>query len=209
MNKKIIAFLSFAFIALTSTAWVVKDTLRPVQVFTGSNTTPTINAASDGTVTLGPTGFVGTHGVNGTIPAASIKGSVTGAIVASGIVGEKISATLANVGAAASTVYKTFGTVTVGPGVFVCYASLKMGAAGTTWTNYSLGISETADIEPTGYVVLDLSTVNASHFVGASPYYVRSSAGGKQVFLNAQVTYTGTAPTSNGSESNFYCVRAG
>lgn len=51
--KRLPTLLAVLIVALTSIAWVVKDTANPFQVFTGSNTTPTISAAVDGTVSLG------------------------------------------------------------------------------------------------------------------------------------------------------------
>lgn len=56
MKKQKIAFaLSLLIVSLAASAYTIKDTLNPIAIYTGSNTTPTINAASDGTVTLGPT----------------------------------------------------------------------------------------------------------------------------------------------------------
>jgi hypothetical protein len=60
--KKIIAVL---FIAFFSGAWVIKDTANPVDIYTGSNTTPSISAATNGVLTLGPVGSTQTHTVYG------------------------------------------------------------------------------------------------------------------------------------------------
>lgn len=59
--KRIHALLSILLVALVSGAWVIKDTANPVDIYTGSNTTPTISGATSGAVTVGPTNFTGIH----------------------------------------------------------------------------------------------------------------------------------------------------
>lgn len=53
MNR-LAAIASLFLVAAVASAYTLKDTLNPVAIYTGSNATPTVNAASDGTVTLGP-----------------------------------------------------------------------------------------------------------------------------------------------------------
>lgn len=65
IHGRLLLFMSIMLSAFVLSAWVIKDTANPVDIYTGSNTTPTISGATSGAVTLGPTGFAGTHSING------------------------------------------------------------------------------------------------------------------------------------------------
>ena len=70
--KRIYKILSIILVALVTGAWVIKDTANPVDIYTGSNTAPTISAASNGVVTLGPATSDSSQFVNyGTLWATS------------------------------------------------------------------------------------------------------------------------------------------
>jgi hypothetical protein len=74
-------------------------------------TTPTINAATDGTVTIGPTGSTVTHTINGFIPANKIKKSIVRYTSASG---QSIPNNTATVVDFATLVFDTKSEVTTG-----------------------------------------------------------------------------------------------
>lgn len=77
--KRIHALLSIILVALVTGAWVIKDTANSVDIYTGSNTTPSISAATSGAVTLGPVAFTATPSqVNGSLrlKATSVLGTI-------------------------------------------------------------------------------------------------------------------------------------
>lgn len=74
--KRIHYLLSILLVALVAGGWVVKDTLNPFEVYTGSNTTPSIAAATSGAVTIGPTAGTATPAVS--YSALQLKGLGTG-----------------------------------------------------------------------------------------------------------------------------------
>jgi len=57
--------------------WTVRDPNR-ADIYTGANATPSISAASDGTVTLGPVGFTGTHNITGKTQSTELRIKETG-----------------------------------------------------------------------------------------------------------------------------------
>lgn len=73
--------LALLFLLVASPAFgrPIKDP-NGVTIYTGVNTTPSINAATDGTVTIGTTGQAGTHTINGAVSvsgAATVTGNLT------------------------------------------------------------------------------------------------------------------------------------
>lgn len=67
-------------LAGTAAAYNIKDTLQPFSVYTGSNTTPSIQAATNGQVTLGPVNSTQNHAINGnvTTTGTSVFGASAG-----------------------------------------------------------------------------------------------------------------------------------
>ncbi len=79
--KKLSAFLSVLLVALVSGAWVIKDTANPVDIYSGSNTTPSISAATSGAVTVGPVSSTQTHTINGLVSQTFNANSSSGTTV--------------------------------------------------------------------------------------------------------------------------------
>jgi hypothetical protein len=69
--------------AVFTSAWVIKDTANPVEIYTGSNTTPTISGATSGAVTLGPSGYTGAHTINGKLTVSQLT-TCSGADICAG-----------------------------------------------------------------------------------------------------------------------------
>lgn len=68
--------LLLALLSTAAFARTIKDPTNAVSIYSGANSTPVINAATTGAVTIGPSGSSQTHTVNGSV-------SVTGVVDAS------------------------------------------------------------------------------------------------------------------------------
>lgn len=79
--NRLATILSVILIGFLSVGWVIKDTANPFEVYTGSNTTPSISAAGTGAVTVGPATLAVQHKVEGTLKIDTNGSATTGLVM--------------------------------------------------------------------------------------------------------------------------------
>jgi len=151
-------------------------------------------------------GLAGTDGSSGLYKAGSAPGLTTGAAIASGYVGEKLTASLSNVTLTASGTTYNAGSLVLTAGTWVVYGKVSFGTAGSTQTQCIAGISTTSATLDNQYITVDNSSgiANGRH-LSPCPYYISTT--GTTIYLVANSAFTGTAPATGASTSIFYAVR--
>jgi hypothetical protein len=141
-----------------------------------------------------------------TVSTTNIVGRTDGVAQSAGYVGQKLSASLSNVTLTNSNQDYDAGSLTLTAGVWMVYAKLIIGAAGTTQTVCSVSISTTSVTTNSVNSVRDLSTTIAqSRFMAAEPFYINTA--GQTIYLVAFSTFTGASPVTNAALSEFFAVR--
>lgn len=175
-------------------AGVIKDTQKPVQIYTGTNTTPTINAATSGAVTLQPTGSTQTATVNGKLSATGgILGAADNSAPCAGCAGEVQECTGAT-SALATLTYGSVCSVTLTPGTWDISGAILV--SGTTGLSaYNAAISTTQNSAS--------GVVDAKSFVqvlGAGGTNVTATVTPFRVYLPTTTTYwLNGRPIGNGN----------
>lgn len=134
------------------------------------------------------------------------RGALMGNTIASGCVGETITASLSDVSLNALSDF-TCGTLSLTAGKWQVYAKLAFGTAGTTQTNCIASISLTAATHNQKTAVRDLTTgIASARYISPMPLVVNISTT-TNVYLIGSSASTGTAPSTQSSASDFYAVR--
>lgn len=140
--------------------------------------------------------------------------SAVAAIPSVASLGTRIDATLANVDAAATTVAKTVGTVSItGAGKWMVYAKIAVDPKTVlTLTQTSISISTTTNAHNVKPMVRDYFTSiggNERH-IASNPFHI-TTVGAQDVYVVLSVVYTtlGAVPATIAASSEFYAVKVG
>jgi len=169
---------------------------------------PLAGPTEAGMVSTSAQTFAGKKTLDG---GALIKGDTTGNAIASGYVGEVVSASLSNVALASATT-ANIGTINLTSGVWVLYAKtqIQFSSEPTTWTDINISISTTSAIgDNTNNCRLTSFSKTSFNSIGTCVKYLNvSTTTTYPVYLTASTTYTGGAGVSStAAASQFLAVR--
>jgi hypothetical protein len=134
----------------------------------------------------------------------SQPGYGAGSAIGAGNIGQVLTASLSNTSVPVSATATTVGSLVLTAGVWMVYAVMAVGAAGTT-TSYADGsISTTAATHRTGGLARNFYSSGTAIFT-VPPLYINTT--GQTIYLISDMAGTGTAPTTNASVMEFYAVR--
>lgn len=161
------------------------------------------SATSPGLVGTGAQTFAGKKTFDG---GALIKGDSSGNAIATGYVGEVLTATLSNVTISPTSTPVTVGSLTLTAGTWMVYGkSMWSSSSGAAATVYRVSISTTAATEhlPTG--VMATAASGGDFHVAALPRVITTS--GQTIYMIAIGVYTGSAIATDATKSLLYAVR--
>jgi hypothetical protein len=155
-------------------------------------------------------GIVNPGTTDGLISASGVPGNTTGSAIASGYVGQQITATLSDSGNLTSNTATTIATLSVPAGIWMLYgianfATNTLGQTSTKWI-VSLGTADNALTSGQYNVFSAQGLLNQDSIIPAPPLYVNvsSTTTHRMVVL---VVYTGGTIIFGSSTSSFYGVR--
>lgn len=150
-----------------------------------------------------------TASVSGIVNGGTVPGSVSGAAVAAGYIGEKLEASLGNSAISASNTPVNAGSLTLTPGIWIVYfkASVTWGSL-TSPTRFQASVSTTSASHHDQSAVRDLTTsVSADHWFMSSPRYFNVSTN-TTVYGVVDVGYSSASGlTTHGAASSMYAIR--
>lgn len=135
------------------------------------------------------------------------------ALPAPAALGTRVAATLADVNAAGSGSSKTVGTLTIptaGKWMVCLKSAVTPNGLTLTMTQTSISISTVTNTDNVRNLVRDYYTLIGANirYISPNPMFIQT-AGAQDVYAILSCNYTGTAPNTVASASEFYAVQVG
>lgn len=137
--------------------------------------------------------------------AGETPGLTTGAAIAAGYVGEKLTASLSNVALTVDGTVYNAGSLVLTAGVWLIRTKIVFSVAGITQSRCRVSLSTTSATLDTQSFIDDLSTGISSARVVKTDRFL--STAGATIYATASSSFTGTAPSTDAVNSYIEAVR--
>lgn len=141
----------------------------------------------------------------GVVKGGTLPGATDGAAIASGYVGERLTASLSNVTLTTSGVAYNLGSLVLPAGVWEVTGKIAVPGGSTSQVYLDVSLSLTSATHDSKYIVRDLSTTATTKHIAPVPRYINTT--GTTVYLVGESGFTGTSPVSDSSVMILQAVR--
>jgi hypothetical protein len=142
---------------------------------------------------------------SGLVSASGLPGRTDGQAVASGYIGQVVSASLTNGTLNNSTTVYDVASLVIPAGVWMVYCKAMISPAGTSTTYRDISVTTSSTTLDPVTQVRDSGNGSLNTFIATTPYYINTT--GTTLKLLALASFTGTSPVFTAASSSFYAVR--